>query len=154
MALYLENSELTLSANSSAYKGVLTVQSTIGKILGVLFIFLMFGCTPGPSEKHIAERSDDNNKLKANVMIGYDEFLIRIKGIHIGNNKGYVEKIVGEPDSRSDTIWSYDLKKREGFPGLPPVSGTTVFTGIEFLFEDGQVKEIKKNWIDVTGPAH
>jgi len=60
--------------------------------------------------------------------------------------------MLGEPESKSDAIWSYDLRNKKGFPGIPPASGTTVFIGIDIVFENERVKNISRSWMDVTGP--
>ena len=132
---------------------VLVMQRALFKTASVLFTFLLLGCAPALPQGHDVERSTDNNEVKAEPMIGYDEFLLRIEKIHIGNHKDHVEKILGKPQSASEIIWNYDLKRREGFPGVPPASGTTVFVSVEFVFENEQVKDIRKNWIDLTGPV-
>jgi hypothetical protein len=83
-------------------------------------------------------------------MIGYDDFLVRLEKISVGTRKDLVQAVLGEPESKSNTVWSYDLRNKKGFPGIPPASGTTVFVGI--VFENDMVKNISRSWMDVTGP--
>jgi hypothetical protein len=121
-------------------------------MLGVLLILFFIGCYRQPSEVCAPVRMDDNIKPEENTMTAYEDFLLGIEKIHVGNKKDDVKTILGEPESRSETIWRYDLKNHEGFPGIPPASGTTVFVGFDIVFENDQVKEIQRHWMDVTGP--
>lgn len=86
-------------------------------------------------------------------MIDYDDFLVRVEKIVTGTGKEDVRALLGEPEPGPDATWHYDLRHRTGFPGIPPVPGTTVFLGIDIVFENDRVKNVSKSWIDATGPA-
>jgi hypothetical protein len=103
-------------------------------------------------ERQPADVADNTAESAGPAMIDYDDFLLRIEKIGIGTGKERVETILGKPESKSETVWSYDLRNRKGFPGIPPVSGITVFVGIDIVFEKDCVKDISRSWFDATGP--
>ena len=124
-----------------------------GKIIiyGLLFAVLAPGCHQESHNDTQAGKADQSVKPEVGAMIGYDEFLVRAGKVSTGAGKDVVKALLGEPDSESGSSWRYDLTGRDGFPGIPPSAGTTVFVDVKIEFEEGRVKNISRNWMDATG---
>ena len=114
---------------------------------------LVCGCRPIPPETVLQKEVVGSQYSEVQDMVGYSDFLARIEKVDTGIKKDAVETLLGEPSSRTDSTWTYDLTNRHGFPGMPPPSGTTVFPSIAIVFENDSVKDVSRAWMDVSGPA-
>ena len=80
----------------------------------------------------------------------YDEAIRTARGIRPGTPTTEVTRLLGEPDREAEDVISYDLTKRNGFPGMSAEAGARVFFAVEVLVVRDRVKEVNFAWIDVT----
>jgi hypothetical protein len=77
------------------------------------------------------------------------EALKNVPEIKVGMRAPEVLDLLGEPGSRLENEWVYNF-----FACVPPPQvGQQLLAGLDIIFNDGAIKEIKYASVDATGPA-
>lgn len=67
--------------------------------------------------------------------------------IKVGMRESEVRDLLGPPKIVADNRWSYSFD----CVSRPPRAGETTIIGLDIVYVDGLVKEIKRAWMDATG---
>lgn len=112
----------------------------IAAVVTIIIIALVFAYFNSPNSSKKMTNIDNNPR-------DYQVVLDKANSVKEGQTREEVMALMGEPTSKNDQAWEYDLDGLDNRPKLEP--GNQVFYGVQVIFDqEGKVASTSFSWAD------